>query len=120
MLITLNEAPQGQYAAHTVGHADTFGAPCLHHLRNGVFNFLLSERQDVEFNRKLARRLEQRKPPQRAPLFRLHARHSKARFGFRERAFNVRGERMEIMKAFDKGLDERRPGRAVMLATGAF
>lgn len=77
-------------------------------MRNGAFDFLLGEAQDTEVDRLLACHLVQGKPPQRAPLLRLHAQHGEARFGFRERVFDVRGERMKIMKAFDKGPNESR------------
>src|SRR3569623_1534208 len=120
MLITLDEGSHGHYCPYVVRHADAFGKPCPHHLRNGGFDFLLGEGQDTEVDGLLARRLDQGKPPQRAPLLGLQARYGKARFGFRERLLNVRSEGMEIMKVLDQGLDERRHGSAVMLAAGAF
>src|SRR3569623_2009462 len=108
--MALDEFLQGYYATNTVRHADTLGKPCPHHLRIGVFDFLLGEGQDTEVDRLLARRLDQGKPPQRAPLRGLQARYGKARSGFRERLLNVRSEGMEIMKVLDQGLDERRHG----------
>src|SRR3569623_3029226 len=110
MLMALNEGLQGHYAPYTVRQADTLGAPYPHHLRNGVFDFLLGKGEAAEVDGQLARHFNLGKPPQRAPLFRFHARHSKARFGFRERLLNVRGVRMKIMKALKQSLEERRNG----------